>query len=142
MSTVLLDTALAIALLLGQSSSTDVIIAPSTLTEQRADIALRSADDGRELARRFICTNEQRYRRLLEREAQFSKLKVRFARLFGHEWRDNNSSNTSIDRSSDLGRRDDCKLRDSFEAGLTDYDNGLLAIETQLRDTQVEPYIN
>lgn len=142
MTNVLLETSLAIALLLGQSSSPDVVITPSTLTEQRANIALGSADDGRELARRFICNNEQRYRRLLERETKFSQLKVLFARNFGHEWRDNGYGDTLIDRSNDLGRRDDCKLRDSFEAGLSDYDNGLLAVETQLRDTQAQSDTN
>lgn len=137
----LLNIALA-TVLLSYSPSTDVVVTSTTLAEQRADIALQSADDGRELARRFICTSEQRYRRLLERDTQFSRFKVRFARLFGHEWRNNDFENSLIDRSNDLGRRNDCKLRDSFEAGLADYDNGLSAAETQLRDARVETLDN
>lgn len=132
MKAIFSEVVLSFLLLAGQSYP-EVSIAPATLPEQRADLALRSADDGKALAKRFICFDEQRYRRLLELEPRFAALKTGYAHRFRHAWRGESDETMAEDRSSDLGRRDDCKLRDSFEAGLADYENGLRAAETQLR---------
>lgn len=109
------------------------VIFPASLPEQRADLALGQAADGRALARRFLCSNEQRYRRLLEQERRFAGFRQLFAERFGHGWRQGAADGQGQEpQPDDLGRRDDCRLRDSFEAGMADYENGLLAAQAQL----------
>lgn len=101
--------------------------------ELRADLVLRRADEGRQLAGRFICEDESRYRRLQELDDRFDKLRQAFGTRFGHGWQPGSGTTNTGGQSIDgLSRRDDCRLRDSFAAGLIDYENGLLAAQAEL----------
>jgi hypothetical protein len=106
---------------------------PATAPEQRADMALRRADEGRSLAQRFLCDDESRYRRLLELDERFDRAQRLFVRRFGRAWRPDvvATTDTGALRRDIIGRRDDCRVRDSFGAGITDYENGLLAVQAQ-----------
>lgn len=107
---------------------------PASAPEQRADLALRRASDGRALAARFLCKDESRYRRLLGMDQRFSGMQRLFALRFRHVWTQSGEEQIQDEqlRSDELGHRDDCRLRDSFEAGFTDYENGLLAAQVEL----------
>lgn len=111
--------------------SAAAVRAPVGVEEQRAIITLQRTDDGRELAARFICGNETRYRRILELDVRFARASSLFAARFGHGWRQDATERAQLTRN-DVGRRDDCRLRDSFAAGITEYENGLLAAQAQL----------
>ncbi|MHA0331096.1 hypothetical protein [Sphingomonas melonis] len=108
--------------------------APSSGTEQQADLSLRRADEGRALARRFLCQDKRRLDRLREMDERFAFFKARFSQAFNHSWRADTDDSMRLDeqRESDSGRKDDCRLRDSFAAGMIDYENGLLAAQAEL----------
>lgn len=108
-----------------------VTIAPVRAEEQRAITALDRAAEGQMLARRFLCGEETRLRRLQELDRRFSGMRRLYGVTFGRPWRQNGGIEAS-DRFDELGRRDDCRLRDSFFAGLTDYENALFAAQAQL----------
>lgn len=112
--------------------------APAGQAEQRADLALRRADDGRMLAQRFLCQNESRLNRLREMNERFSALQGQYFRAFNHDWRQDTESMMRLGEQTetDLGRKNDCRLRDSFAAGLADYENGLLAAQAELGDVR------
>jgi len=55
--------------------------------EQRVIIALQRTDDGRELAGRFICGDETRYRRIVEFDGRYARATTLFAARFEHGWR-------------------------------------------------------
>jgi hypothetical protein len=52
--------------------------APSSGTEQQADLSLRRADEGRALARRFLCQDKRRLDRLREMTSDLRFLKRGF----------------------------------------------------------------
>ncbi|NIJ31476.1 hypothetical protein FHT00_003456 [Sphingomonas insulae] len=114
--------------------------APLSRTEQQAELSLRRADEGRALARRFLCQDERRFDRLRELDERFAFIKSRFSQVFNHSWRDEANGFMQLDekREADIGRKDDCRLRDSFAAGMTDYENGLLAAQAELSSIRQE----
>lgn len=109
--------------------ATSSVTVPATVVEQRSDLALRRAWEGRQLAYRFICGDTTRVMRLRELDDTLGELLGSFTAEFGHSWRGGELEQSGPDGvlRDDIGRRDDCKLRDSFEAGMTDYQNGIFA---------------
>lgn len=105
--------------------------APASLEEQRAIVALQRTDEGRDLASRFICGDETRYHHILDLDERYARATGLFASRFGHGWRQDAGERAQLSRD-DVGRRDDCRLRDSFSAGIVEYENGLLAAQAQL----------
>jgi hypothetical protein len=107
----------------------------SDRAEPNAVLALRRATDGRLLAQRFICQDETRLRRLQLLDERMSDTLRLFALRFGHSW--NEETELEAARQSrrgltDLGRKDDCRLRDAYAAGVEDYENGLRAVQVAI----------
>lgn len=120
---------LLLALALFQQVSGELPV-PARETEQHADLALRRAGEGRDLALRFLCADPSRLLRLNELNDRLSQMRRLFVVRFGHPWREYLDAQSDPDtRKDELGRRDDCRLRDGFAAGMTDYENGLLAAQ-------------
>ena len=132
---------LSIALVLMQTVF-DPQIAPASLPQQRAELVLRRAEEGQSLAGRYLCEDPRRFRSLQELNERFDKLRALFSIRFGTSWlgemaRDPNGvSQQPID---DLGRRDDCRLRDSFAAGMMEFENSLRAAQSELDPVPYRP---
>ena len=99
----------------------------------RADLALRQAQESRLLAERFICGDPGRLVRLRELDEQFAAMRRQFVIRFGKPWTgDTMQAGSGASSWRELGRRDDCRLRDGFGGGMTDYENALIAARVEL----------